>query len=445
MVEIAKNESGRRRVAEMFCHLLRSESGSAAVMVAVSLIAILGMMGLAIDVGQLRLAKQRLQLAADASSLAGALEGSLCAGTANCDMLTTAAQSALSENGLTGSTLLKNCAAGSLTSLTVTVNNGPCALGAANPHNGNTNYVEVVISQPQPTYFAGVLGISSVLIKARAEAGLGASQNCIYTLGSTGTDIQMNGSGVLSVQSCGIIDNSSNANALVMKGSGEISAASISIVGNYSKSGSGSISPKPITGVAPSSDQLAFLSPPAFAPASCLADPNLSGSAAKLLGPSIMGGTVCYNGLTIGSSGFVTLNPGLYIINGSLTLKGSGSVSGTGITFYFPPGGGSYIDSGSSTLNLSAPTSGDYDGILFYQNASDVQPISISGSSTSSINGIVYAPGANVTLNGSGTSTFYMSLVVSSINFNGSGTMTLTNYGNINPTSPLISGAQLVQ
>lgn len=141
----------------------------------------------------------------------------------------------------------------------------------------------------------------------------------------------------------------------------------------------------------------------------------------------------------------MTLNPGLYIINGSLTLNGSGSVSGTGITFYFPPGAGSYTDSGSSTLNLTAPMSGAYDGILLYQNASDVQPMSISGSSTSSLNGIVYAPGANVTLNGSGTSTFYMSLVVNSITFNGSGTMTLTNYGNINPTSPLISGAQLVQ
>lgn len=260
--DIVNSKSTRRRLTGLFSRLLKSENGSAAVMVAVSLIAVLGMMGLAIDVGQLRLAKQRLQLAADASSLAGALEGSLCAGTANCDMLTTAAQSALSENGLTGSTLLKNCAAGSATSLTVTVNNGPCALGGANPHNGNTNYVEVVISQPQPTYFAGVLGISSVLIKVRAEAGLGASQNCVYTVGSTGTDIQMNGSGDLAVQSCGIIDDSSDSQALVMHGSGQISASTISIVGNYIKTGSGSISPKPLTGVAPSSDQLAYLSPP---------------------------------------------------------------------------------------------------------------------------------------------------------------------------------------
>jgi uncharacterized membrane protein len=55
-------------------HLLRSGSGSVTVLTAVSLVAVLGLMGLAMDVGQIRLAKQRLQLVADAAALAGALD-----------------------------------------------------------------------------------------------------------------------------------------------------------------------------------------------------------------------------------------------------------------------------------------------------------------------------------------------------------------------------------
>ena len=75
-------------------------------------------MGLAIDVGQLRLAKQQLQMTADAAALAGALELSSCGGSANCSVLKAAAQDALTENNLGASTLLTDgSAAGHVLSL----------------------------------------------------------------------------------------------------------------------------------------------------------------------------------------------------------------------------------------------------------------------------------------------------------------------------------------
>jgi Flp pilus assembly protein TadG len=52
-------------------------------MVAISLVPIFGMMGLAIDVGQLRFAKQRLQMPANAAASAGALELNACGATAD--------------------------------------------------------------------------------------------------------------------------------------------------------------------------------------------------------------------------------------------------------------------------------------------------------------------------------------------------------------------------
>lgn len=59
-----KQRATRLRTLSSFC---REDTGSVAITVAVSLTAILGIMGLAIDVGQLRLAQQRLQMTAGAA------------------------------------------------------------------------------------------------------------------------------------------------------------------------------------------------------------------------------------------------------------------------------------------------------------------------------------------------------------------------------------------
>jgi Flp pilus assembly protein TadG len=105
---IVTNES-TLAVGEVLRRLLRCENGSVAVMVALSLVVIFGMMGLAIDVGQLRLAKQNLQMAADAAALAGALELNTCGSTPDCAALETAAKDALTENGFPGSTAQTSC------------------------------------------------------------------------------------------------------------------------------------------------------------------------------------------------------------------------------------------------------------------------------------------------------------------------------------------------
>jgi Flp pilus assembly protein TadG len=430
----------RLRTLSSFC---REDTGSVAITVAVCLTAILSIMGLAIDVGQLRLAKQRLQMTADAAALAGALELSSCGATSNCTALTTAAQSSLTENGLTGSVLLKNCAAGSSTQLTITVNNGPCALGSANADNGDTRFVETVISQPHSTYFIGVLGIKSVVITARAEAALAASKYCVYTLGTSGTDILLNGSANFTMQNCSVVDDSTSPQALLMNGPTQLNAKAIGIVGNYLLNG-GTVSPTPTTGISAVGDPLSSLVAPTFTAGSCLANPVVNGSVTRTLGPAVAGGTVCYNGLTVNGGPTVTLTPGLYIINGAFisNMSSAGSISGTGVTFYFPVGG-SYTDNGSGTLNLSAPLSGTYNGILFDQARSNTQQMTFNGSATSTLQGIFYLPSASLLLNGSVNTTLYTSLVVNSLTLNGSGT--LKDYALVNHSSPLLSGAVLAQ
>jgi hypothetical protein len=210
---------------------------------------------------------------------------------------------------------------------------------------------------------------------------------------------------------------------------------SIGIVGGYSETGSGTISPTPVTGLAPVADPLAWLTPPTYS--TCLSDPQFTGSTSHTIGPSVAGGTVCYNALTNTGSGSLTLNPGIYVINGSFSNTGSGTISGSGVTIYLGPPNGALTLTGSGAMNVTAPTSGPYDGILFYEDPSDTNSMKITGSGSSDLEGIFYAPSATLTLTGSAGSTFYADLVVSALSVTGSGSM--ANYSQKNASEPLTS------
>jgi len=178
---------------------LKDESGQALVLVALSLVVILGFAGLAIDVGQLRFAQLRLQTAADAAALAAAMEIQQCGTTSNCATMQSAAKTAVTENGLDSPTILAQCAAGSGTGLTLTINNGPCALGANDPE---LQQHEVCRGGHRPAatdVFRANTGISSLPVAARAEAGLGASTVCLGILSPTAPQaLLLNGSASLS-------------------------------------------------------------------------------------------------------------------------------------------------------------------------------------------------------------------------------------------------------
>jgi Flp pilus assembly protein TadG len=373
------------------------------------------MAGMAVDVGTLFRAKRLVQTAADAGAVAGAAEYKYGDWKA-------AAKAAATQNGETDGA----------NGVTITVNS-PASAGS---HTG-TGTVEVIVTQAAPTYFMKLFNLSSMNVSGRAVAGLGAASGCIYTLDTSGTDVGMTGSGTLSMPDCGIVVDSASNNALSLVGSADIVAQSIGIVGNYTETGSGSISPKPVTGLAPVADPLSYLQAPTYLSSSCLADPHFTGTNANTIGPAIPGGTICYNGLSMTGSGSLTMQPGVYVINGSFSETGSGSISGSGVTIYLAPPTGALSLTGSGALNITAPTSGPSDGILFFEDSADTNSMKTTGSNASEMEGIFYAPSASLTLTGSAGSTFYADLVVSSLSITGSGTM--SNYSQKNSSEPLTS------
>jgi prepilin-type N-terminal cleavage/methylation domain-containing protein len=124
------------------------------------------------------------------------------------------------------------------------------------------------------------------------------------------------------------------------------------------------------------------------------------------------------------------MDPGTYVLCNSVSF--SGSVSGTGVFLYFT-GSSSISISGNVDINLTAPTTGDYAGILMWNATTNA--VSISGNGTSKLyNGAIYSPKADVTL--AGTADLYIGMIVAKrILFSGTGITGITN-GSVTPGAP---------
>ena len=388
------------------------QSGQALVAATFGLVALLAATGLAIDMGFLRYQKRLEQSAADSAALAGAAVIEFGGN------YTAAAQQDASLNGFTDG--VKN--------VTVTPNSPP----STGPNVGNRNAVEVIVSAVQPTFFMKILGVNSTTLTARAVAVLSGNgvRNCLYTLSG---GIITNGTAGINAPNCGIIDNGD----LRKSGSGSITAASIGVHGTVTNNGSGAITPTPVAGIVPAADPLSYLTPPATG--ACL-----PGNPGRIRGN--IGGTVFLNpgnycqGISVRGSKNVVLNAGTYVItSGGIDFGGRGTVSGTGVTLYFGPAGGSITFSGNQTINLAAPTSGTYAGILVYQNAGNASAATLDGANGSSFEGALYLPNAPLTINGAAGSTAAYTIVVaqSVSSLNGATFDLPANYSSLPNGSPI--------
>jgi Flp pilus assembly protein TadG len=404
--------------------LLKDEAGQASILLSVCMVVVIGIAGLAVDVGHLRFAKRQMQTLADSAALAGAAELQQCAGTDDCDAMQTAAQQSVTENGATLGAFLTQCS-GSVSGLTLELNNGPCALSTSDPNNGDSTYVEAVVTQSEPMYFARILGINAMTISARAEAKIGNSPYCVVALGSAGLTFQSNGGGITA--SCGLMVDSDATTAFQANGA-NVTASQISVNGGDQING-GTVSPTPITGAPALPDPLSYLTPPSSSGCTYSSTYSTSSGSATLSAGTYCGG-IQLNG------GSLSLNPGTYILDGIGLQMNSGSISGTGVTLYIAQGQAQF--NGANSVDLVAPTSGTYAGILFYQSSTDASTAQINGGANAAFQGALYFPDAAVQLNGSNTAA-YTIVVSKSVQINGSDFNIGSDYSSLPGGSPVKS------
>ncbi|HLJ79298.1 MAG TPA: pilus assembly protein TadG-related protein [Acidobacteriaceae bacterium] len=408
----------------------RNESGQTLVLVVASMVAVMGFVGLAIDVGNLRADERKLQQTADSAALAGALELNYCtysAGTA-CTMMTNAATSSVKENGFSAPTLKTDtCTTPSISGVTLVVNWGPCLLGSAtaDPNYGSSKVVEAQVGQKYGTYFASVLGLSTVTLTARAEAGRGNSGYCVFVdtkdygtnPGSGNLDIESGGQITLG---CGIQDDGT----LTSKNGSHLTATQFE-VSSSTGTGSNQFYPAPSFNAPQVQDPvcatytyetsynhtsscgtMTFASPA----------PSAGGSSATTAptGCTVLTGSVAVGSLTPGCysaastncstgktktsngvcdavtlSGAGTLASGTYIFNGNFNVGNYDVTSGaSGTTLYFM--NGSITNAGGSNLTLNAPTSGSMAGMLIWVDPKDTATFPLASGSKSVWNGIIF-------------------------------------------------------
>jgi Flp pilus assembly protein TadG len=467
---------------------LSDESGQTLVFAALSMVILIAFLGLAVDVGHLRYAKRQLQVAADAAALAAGMEIRVCGGGASCPYMQTAAQSALTENGFSTSNVTFGCNSSSGVGLTMEINDPPCAI-ATDPNKTNTASVEVLVSQQQPMYFAKILGIQNVLISARAEAIRNPTAPCIYALDQTGDGAINTGLLALGVNSkCGIVDESNSKQALTCGIGLLLSAPKISVKGGTAGLLCGS-TPPAITGVPRPvpNDPLGYLVPPPNANDPCPSNTDLyartfTGSSFQV-NISALGGTyVLHPGVYCGgisiSAGLltnVTFTPGTYVLKQGpgmllnilgipilggvqtggfqVTLGLLSTINAKGVTFYNEtptstlPSLPSLNITAPSTLGLAgfsmtAPTTGEYAGILFFQQHGNTIPGGfILGllQNTNNFEGAIYMPDASLDYGVSALSASYNILVAKDISFGLVSVLSAfgNNYSNLPGGSPL--------
>lgn len=389
----------------------QKEAGQALILTVLGITVMIGALGLGIDMGMYRFQKRQLQTAADAAALAGA-QGYLKAPS----WVNQSATQALNSNGY-----------GASSGTTASINNpptcttsAPCNLPAADPNNGKANYVEVVLTQNQPTYFSKIFGVTSVPLTARAEAE--ANNNCIYTLSQAGAGLTM----FLAVVTtdCGIVDESATKPGAFDCLGGFLSTPSLEMVGTPNSFFCFNAA-KPRTGITlPSKpyDPMKYLQSiePAVTPCGTTTASPFTGSTSALnitsanypamssATPLILNPGVYCGGITFGAGAYATLTGGTYVFTGTpggMTFNPLiGRVDGSaGVMIYLNSGSLKFNFSSFTFSNggitLTAANSGQYAGILFFQPPTNASPAQVVGSFTfgQTLTGGYYMPGANLT------------------------------------------------
>ena len=413
------------------------ESGQALVLMAITMLAMLFAIGLAIDAGTLFVAKRTMQEAADSAAFAGGVVL-----WQDATKVTEARNAAIADATLNGFT-------DGVSSTTVTVNSPP----TSGTYSGNALYVEVIIVQQVKTALVPAEAAFNP-VRARGVGGADPSISpyAVVLLKTTGPCITMSAGGGLVVpnpdaNTGGQVYANCTGTSITSSGGGVVNdALGVITVGTESAS---TVTGPLTQNAAVVKDPFAGFPKPTISnivwnnPGTPYTVPSTAcNPATPLTAGTYVGGII--NGQSCsGSGGKVYLGTGVFILKGggfNQNANGGTVTSGAGGTMVFNthsnyPGakgsgtcGGLTAQQGGG-FSLTAMTSGNYKGMAYYQDINCTNAIDIQSNGAYLFYGTVYAPSAAVTIQSSAAMTVDAQLVVSSISFQGSSNVNLTiNY-----------------
>ncbi len=402
----------------------RNEEGQTLVLTALCMTAMMGFMALAIDVGMLFHTRRNLQIVADAAAV-GATEdyfyngGTAATPAAALSHAQLAGQAAATANGVTNGT-----------DGTVAINCAPTS-GPNMGTGGCNGYFEAIVNQTNPTRFLSVFGalfgstgFAKMTVSARGVAGMPSNSNaCIWIMNPTASDtFHLQGSGTVTAPGCGVYVNSTSSSAAKFTGNPTYNGPSFAVVGG--ESGHTNNINDYEGGVAPTSPPIPTNLTGPVPPSGCKitsALTSITTSNMASVSGSATNNVVCF-------SGAVTLNDGVnlpgaangivYVFQNGVTIP-TGATVNMGTSTYnagtntYSNTSGAVMDlyggtlnqgSGQSQLNIYAPTAGTYNSLAIMQPTSNpTSQLQVQfGSNNEDLDGIIFAPGAEVFLQDNG-------------------------------------------
>jgi len=404
-------------------------SGQAVILMVVGMsIFMFGALGLAIDGGQMFAQRQMAQAAADAAAGAGIM--SILKGTNATSTYTFATGTpplasyvCTTTDGRTPCVYARDNGFGATTADTVTLSY-PATVSGVTLMSVTVPALTVTVQRTLQTgliRFVG--GPATSTISAKATTGITGkvSSDCIYVLNpSISSAFSATNGATIAASGCGVAVNSTNSDAATVTGS-TVTTSKFDVTGGTYISNGGSVSPTPVTGAAAVADPFASLPVPPLG--NCTAHPTVT---SPTTGATLTQGTYC-GGISIANGATnITFSPGIYVINGGgVGFGGPSTITGNGVMFYLTGTNSTYasVSVGNSVnVTFSAPTSGTYLGVVFFQDRSITSSNNalFTGGATMKITGSLYFPTTIVQFsNGSAATSYSMAIIANQVWFSG--------------------------
>jgi Flp pilus assembly protein TadG len=268
---------------------------------------------------------------------------------------------------------------------------------AGRPHtstvdiDGETNVVTVGISMVSETLVpVEVWGENPIVVSSQAHA-YGQNRLCVLALHDTKSDtIKADGTASMAAPDCAVQSNSKDPAGLNVSSNAKIVSTVICSAGGTT--GSGSFTPKPETDCPRLDDPLAARPAPKFGGCDFVTKQTFKKDGV-ITATNVP--TVFCGGLTIEGGATVQAQPGTYVIlGGKLEVKDGSKLIGENVGFYFADDSSTFTFSKTSTINLTAPKSGEMAGILFFENRLSVlgRTFTINSQNAKQLLGTIYLP-----------------------------------------------------
>lgn len=260
------------------------------------------------------------------------------------------------------------------------------------PVLGQYNCVQADVTSTWNSFFISLFGVNTLTVNKSAVAGFANTIPCVLAMATTGTNINFRSSNPTTF-TCLISSNSTSSSSIVHSGSSTVTTT-VGIITSGDVSGV-IIAPYILTYQPPTADPFITLVQPS-APGTTPLTINCQGGVA-----TVNPGNYTSININPPSNCTVTINPGVYTANSTISISGSGNISGTGVLFYQGSTTAGMDISNSGTTTLRAPTSGANAGILLWQNRSNTTAtLGIGGNGAYQLYGNVYAPSSPFVIKG---------------------------------------------